>query len=779
MHAIIMAGGKGSRLKPLTCNIPKPMTKLCGKPILQYILELLQKHNISSAGITVKYLSKYIIDYFPNQKYKNINLEFFEEISPLGTAGSVKNASNNITDDFIVISGDAITDCDLSAAIEFHKKNAAYATIIVKSVTDPREYGLVNIDIENNIKGFIEKPGYSQVNTDTANTGIYILNPKVLNLIPNNQEFDFAKDVFPKMLKNNMKLMAFKSNDYWCDIGDLRSFLNCQKDILNKKVNCSLLNKFNSDGNIFKSSKPNGIYKIVPPVYIGENVKIETGAIIGPHSVLEDNCIIGENSKIKGSNIQERVLIDDRSSLIDSIVCSGATVKKDCHLFEGSTIGFNSVIGNSVTVYPNIRIWPQKFVDDNIIITDNIKYSSAKREYIDEDGIIGEAGTELTPEFLAKVGSALGSITCDSAIAVGSNNTPFAINLKNALISGIQSTGTQVWNFGNNFESLFLYGMTFCNLKLGVFINGEKTGTIKIFSEGGLPATRYIERALEATIANGEYNRCRWNDFLPQIDMSGIKGLYENSLKAQAQFGLKDIKAVIKSNNSLIESTMNKILYSLGATLSKDIVININKSGTKLTIENNSLNHHSLSHWQIFCVCCLEEFEKGYNISIPIDAPQIINKMAENYNSKVLRYFKCPADKSDETARTMAKKQAWVRDALMLSIKFLSFLKNSQKSINQIEDIIPKFEISLKTIPCGKNITTILRTISPDNNPTYNTSEGILINYKNGNALIKPLKKGNGLTILAEASKAEFANEICNHFSKIIENAKNNHAANK
>lgn len=771
MHAIIMAGGKGSRLRPLTCNIPKPMTKLCGKPILQYILELLQKHNISSAGITVKYLSQYIIEHFPNKKYKNINLEFFEELSPLGTAGSVKNASKNITDDFIVISGDAITDCDLSAAIEFHKKNLAYATVIVKSVADPREYGLVNIDNENNIKGFIEKPSYSQVNTDTANTGIYILNPKVLSLIPNNQEFDFAKDVFPLMLKNNMKLMAFKSNSYWCDIGDLRSFLNCQKDILNKKVKCNIFNQFNNDGNIFKSSKPHGLYKIIPPVYIGENVKIETGAIIGPNSVLEDNCIIGENSKIKGSNIQERALIDDRSSLIDSIICSGATIKKDCHLFEGSTIGFNSVIGNSVTVYPNIKIWPQKFIEDNIIITDNIKYSSAKREYIDDDGITGEAGTELTPEFLAKVGSALGSITCDSTIAVGSNNTPFAINLKSSLIAGIQSTGTQVWNFGDNFESLFLYGMAFCNLKLGVFINGEKTGTIKIFSEGGLPATRHIERALEATIANGEYNRCRWNDFPPQIDMSGIKGLYANFLKAQATFGLRGLKAIVKSKNPLIESTMNNILTNLGAELSEDTIININQAGTKLTINNRNLNYSSLTHWQVVCACCLEEFEKGYNISIPVDAPQIINKIAESYNSKVFRYFKCPADKSDEAARIIAKKQAWVRDALMLTIKFLSFLKNSQKSIKQIKDIIPEFETSLKTIPCGNNITSILRKISPNNN-TYNTSEGILINYKNGSALIKPLKKGNGLTILAEAYKAEFAKEICNHVSQIIEQAK-------
>ncbi len=773
MHAIVMAGGKGSRLRPLTCNTPKPMVKLCGKPILQYILDLLEHHNILSVDVTVKYLANSIINYFPDQKYKDINLAFFEEPFPLGTAGSVKNAAKNIEDDFVVISGDAITDCDLTSAINFHKKNQADATIIIKNVEDPREYGLVNIDQNNNITGFIEKPGYSQVSTNTANTGIYILNPKVLNLIPDNTECDFAKEVFPKMLKNNMKLLAFKSDFYWCDIGDLNSFLNCQKDVLNKRVNCSLLNKIDSDGNIFASSKPNGIYKIVPPVYIGENVKIENGAIIKSGSVIENNCIIGENTKIDGCNIQERTLIDDRSSLINTIICSGATIKKDCHIFENSTIGFNTVIGNSSTIYPGVKIWPQKFIEDNVIVTDNIKYSSAKKEYIDDEGIIGEAGTELTPEFMAKVGCALGSITSDPIIAVGSNDSCFASNLKYALISGIQSTGTQVWNFGNNFESFFLYGMSSCDIKLGVFINGDKNGLIKLFSEGGLPATRKIERALESTLANGEYVRCRWNEFLPQIDMTGFMGLYEKNLKNQAPFGLRGINVIAKSKNKIIASTVNKILSSLGANLNEEIIININKSGTSISIESNNLKN-SLSYWQIFSICCLSEFEKGCNISIPVDSPQIIDAMAQSYNTKVFRYYHCPTDNTDNQAREIAKTQIWVRDVLMLAIKFLSFLKLSGKSISQIEEIIPNFTITSKSINLqNNNVAQILNNITTNSNLKYKLSEGILIDYKNGYALIKPLKRGNGFKILAESSKAEFANEICNDISKFIEESKN------
>ena len=772
MEAIIMAGGKGSRLRPLTCNIPKPMIKLCGKPILHYILDLLQTHNISSAKITLKYLSNYIIDNFPDNKYKNIKLEFIEESFPLGTAGSVKNAGNDINDDFIVISADAVTDCNLSEAINFHKLRNADATIIIKSVTDPREYGLVNTDKNNNITGFIEKPGYSQVNTNTANTGIYILNPKVLNLIPDNQEFDFAKDVFPQMIKKNMKLLAFKSDFYWCDIGDLNTFLNCQKDILNKKVKCNLLNKFDSDGNIYKSTKPSGFFTVIPPVYIGENVKIENGAAIKAGTVIEDNCIIGENSKINGCNIQERVLINDRSSLINSIIGAGTTIKKDCHIFEGSAIGFNTLIGNSSTIYPGVKIWPQKFIDDNVIVTDNIKYSTVKKSYIDDDGITGEAGTELTSELLVKVGCAIGSITSDLIIATGSNTNPFAINLKNALISGIQSTGKQAWNFGDNFESLFLYGMSSCDIKLGVYIDGNKNTKIKIFSEGGLPATRPIERALEAALANGEYRRCRFNDFLPPMDMSGFKGLYEQALKAEAPFGLKGINASVTSKNPLIKSLMNKIISALGVSLSDEIIIDINESGTSLSVKSKTLDQ-DISYWQAFSICCLSEFEKGYDVAIPIDSPQVIDKIAQNYNTKVLRYFRCPADKSDEKARNMTKKQLWVRDSLLLTVKFLSFFKLSGKSINQISEIIPLFALKSKTISFNNDrLSYILNKLISEDNLNYKISEGILIDYENGSALIKPFKRGDGLTILAESSKEEFATEICNDISEIIEKFK-------
>ncbi len=236
MQAVIMAGGEGSRLRPLTCDIPKPLVPLCGRPIIEYILDLIGKYKFSKANLTLMYKGEKIIQHFENKKYNNIDIEFSFEDKPLGTAGSVKNALKNHDEDFLVISGDAMCDFDLSKAINFHKQKNSMATILLKKVNDPREYGLVNINDSGKVESFIEKPSFANCNCDNANTGIYILSSKVLDLIPENTFFDFAMDLFPKMLEKDMPIYGYIENGYWCDIGNFESYVKCQKDILLNKV---------------------------------------------------------------------------------------------------------------------------------------------------------------------------------------------------------------------------------------------------------------------------------------------------------------------------------------------------------------------------------------------------------------------------------------------------------------------------------------------------------------------------------------------------------------
>ena len=263
MKAIIMAGGEGSRLRPLTCTLPKPMVRLCGKPVSEYILDLLSKHGCTDAVFTLRYLGSQIEDYFDLRRYKGINLDFSYEDTPLGTAGCVKKAAQLLNlkegESFIVISGDAMCDFDLSSAVSYHIKKQADATIITNRVEDPREYGCV-ISYNGFISSFSEKPSY---------TGA-------------------VSDVFPQMLKSKMKLASYEEKGYWCDIGDFSSYKRCQRDMLRGLVSCE-----------FKREVPNmeGV-SIIAPCYIGANVKIGAGTVVNPGCVVEDNVNIGKNCKL-------------------------------------------------------------------------------------------------------------------------------------------------------------------------------------------------------------------------------------------------------------------------------------------------------------------------------------------------------------------------------------------------------------------------------------------------------------------------------------------------
>lgn len=211
MKAVILAGGKGTRLRPLTCHLPKPMVPLLNRPCMEYIVELLRDHGITEIAVTVQYMPEVIRSYFGDGSDWSVRLHYFEETVPLGTAGSIKNAQDFLDERFIVISGDALTDFDLSRAAKEHEQKKSLATMVLSRVNEPLEYGIVMTDEHGKISRFLEKPDWSEVFSDTVNTGIYILEPEVLNHIPFDQEYDFSNQLFPDLLKNGASLYGHVS----------------------------------------------------------------------------------------------------------------------------------------------------------------------------------------------------------------------------------------------------------------------------------------------------------------------------------------------------------------------------------------------------------------------------------------------------------------------------------------------------------------------------------------------------------------------------------------
>lgn len=477
MKAVIMAGGEGSRLRPLTCDLPKPMARLCGRPVMEYILDLLSAHGVEEAAITTRYLPNAISSAFSDGpdaeegQYRSIRLRFALEDQPLGTAGSVKNAAAGFDSDFIVISGDALTDFDLSAAVRFHREKGAAATLLVKEVDDPREYGLIDYNESGRVTGFLEKPGWPQATTDKANTGIYILSPLVLDFIPGHQEFDFSKDLFPSMMEQGLPLFAYEAEGYWCDIGDLGTYLSCQRDILEGKTAFECTGKV-ADGVYCKGEVPRGDYELVPPVYLGQNVRIEDGAHIGPGTVLDDGCHIGHGAAVKRSVLLPGAYAGDRSSISGALLCAGAAVKRGGAIYEGAAAGSGAVIGREAVVLSDVRIWPGKKIDENAVVRENLQFGKTRADYFDDQGISGEAGIEITPELCAKIGAAAGSLFPEGRIGVAYSQGSSAAMLCRALTSGLLSAGCRVMDFGECPQSCWSFAVGFGGLPLGIHITG-------------------------------------------------------------------------------------------------------------------------------------------------------------------------------------------------------------------------------------------------------------------------------------------------------------------
>ncbi len=232
MQAIIMAGGEGERLRPLTCDMPKPMAPVMGRPVMEYALALLKTHGVTRAAVTLKYLPDAIRSHFGDGRDFGVELTYFTEETPLGTAGGVAQARDYLRETFLVLSGDGLTDCDLTAALRSHVASGAEATMVLTRVEDPREYGLVERDGSGRVTRFVEKPQWSQVRGDAANAGIYILEPGVLDRIPKGTFCDFGRDVFPAMLREGRPIHTFLWEGYWCDIGDLDAYRRANRDAL-------------------------------------------------------------------------------------------------------------------------------------------------------------------------------------------------------------------------------------------------------------------------------------------------------------------------------------------------------------------------------------------------------------------------------------------------------------------------------------------------------------------------------------------------------------------
>lgn len=761
MKAVVMAGGEGSRLRPLTCTVPKPMVRVMGKPIIGYILDLLRSHGVNEAAVTLGYLSDTIEKEYSD--YAGIKLNMLREDEPLGTAGCVKRAAADFKEPFLVISGDAMCNFDLSKIMTFHKASGAKITIVASEASDPREYGIVKVDKENRVTGFVEKPSWTQAVSNLANSGVYIVNPECLELIPKGRSYDFAKDLFPMMLEREMPIYCYHTADYWCDVGNIDAYMKCQRDVFDGKMKAP--SGMIADGVYVKDAMPSGDFSIIPPVYIGADVEIAEGAVIGPYAVIDDNCSVERNAKIRYSTVLENCWIGANASVTGALVCSGSALKTGASMFESSVAGSGSIIGAGAQVKPNVLVWPGKIIGGGSTVNSNIKYGSVRAEYLSRNGMDESSGTKLNAETCVRLGAAVGSTRNGKKAGIGFDGSKSAMAMQMAIMSGLIGAGSNIWSFGECFEAELNFLINICGLSAGLFVASKNGREIKICGEGGLSIPRHFERSIEAGMAKCEFHETEESEMKEISDMSSVKQLYKQELMKRAPYGLSGVSASVESENESINSLISGILEKLGVSENGNLVFKIDRSGTRLTA---SVNGENVSYEKLLAICCLNEMKNGRDIAVPYDAPMFLDELAQQHSRRVFRYLSTPADNSDSPARRLAAKQIFVRDALFLSVKLLSVMKERECDFEELLRELPDKYIARRTVSIGFSPSSLADLVGEEEIDLKNSLEGIRLIRSSGKLLIVPERSGETVKILAEADTMEAADELCADITELF-----------
>jgi mannose-1-phosphate guanylyltransferase / phosphomannomutase len=519
VKAVVMAGGEGTRLRPLTSNQPKPMVPIVGKPCMEHILELLGRHGFDDVIVTLAFMPQAIRSYFGDGESLGLSIEYSVEESPLGTAGSVRLASGKLDDTVLVISGDALCDIDLGRLVSFHRERRASVTIGLKSVENPLEFGIVVTDEEGKIERFLEKPSWGQVFSDTINTGIYVLEPEVLKHVPTDRPYDFSKELFPLLLEMGRPMYGLVCDGYWQDIGNLDQYRQANFDALDGQVELDIPG-LRLRGNIWigEGVEIDDLEDVEGPAFVGNYCRISPQASIGPYSVLSASVTLRERARTVRSVIDASTHVG-RSALVEgAVVGRGCDIRSHVRIQEGAAIGDEVVLGAQSQVLPGVRIYPYKEVESGAHIHESLIWESrATSALFGKDGVTGLIDVDLTPDAAVRLAAALGTALKRGARVVASRESPRACRtIKRAMITGLTSAGVEVADLRVLPPAVARHMMKTQGYDAGIHVGVSQADPeriqVRFFEQPGIQMTPDLEKEVAKHFNRREFRRVPFGD---------------------------------------------------------------------------------------------------------------------------------------------------------------------------------------------------------------------------------------------------------------------------
>ena len=518
MKAIVMAGGQGSRLRPLTLSRPKPLLPLVNKPIVAHIIDWLRRFEVDDVVLTLQHQADLFQGYLGEGLDSDITLHYAVEESPLGTAGGVRNTlAKGLVEEgetVLIVSGDAVTDIDLRALVAFHEERLADVTVALHRTHNPLEYGMVITEPDGRIVQFVEKPGWAEVVSDLVNTGIYVINTSILNAVPANVPFDFSNDLFPELLRQNRRLYGLALDGYWTDAGAPADYVRASFDMLEDKVRHDVFGRLQNDHiwlgeNVTIASSA----RISGPVYLGNNVRIKADAVVEGPAVIRDDTVVHERASVIRSILWRGCYVGEGVEINGAVISKQCVLRRNVHVHQGVVIGDKTIVGEGAIIHPNVKIWPNKEVEPGAEVRESIIWGGqGRRVLFGRFGVTGVVNVDLTPEFAAKLGVAFGaSLPKGSIVTINRDMHPGSRMLKRAIISGLPAAGVQVLDLRTQPVPVARYFTHKSEAKSGVHVRispyDRQVVDIRFMDENGMNLGRVKERQVERLFFREDFRR--------------------------------------------------------------------------------------------------------------------------------------------------------------------------------------------------------------------------------------------------------------------------------
>ncbi len=754
MKAIVLAGGFGTRIQPLTNSIPKPMLPILNRPMMEHIIiKLRDELKIKDIAVLLYFKPEIIKEHFKDGKDLGVNITYFQPDDDYGTAGAVAFAREFLDETFIIVSGDLVTNFNFKEIKKFHEDKKSKLTITLTPVENPLEFGVVIANEDDRIEKFLEKPSWGEVFSDTINTGIYFIEPEILDHIPYAENFDFAKDLFPKLMSEDIPLWGCQIEGYWRDVGNPISYRDVYQDIFDGKIKLPFKGEkqkidkatvYLEEGvKLPDQIRMNGV------VVIGKNTKISEGVTL-TNACIGDSAMIKKHSEVLNSILWDDVQIGSKAKINNSVICNDNIIKDEVKASHGVVIAEKCEIGKKTSFEKDLLVWPEKLIDANSVISNNVIWGTKYKSSIFENGkVIGRTNIELSVDVITKLAESFGStLPVGSTVYISRDYHKSSRMLKRAFLSGLLSTGINAIDLQSTPSNVMRFAL---QLNDGIIagihfrqsvIDPLDTEVI-IYTDEGLTVNSKVAKSIERIFFRENYRRVVNTDIGEIYDEAGMEERYidavidnldlnifrthEIKVATDIMFGstayiyptimnelgienvvlnaYSDDKKLSGVGEEVIKSQKN--MENITRAMGLDCSFLIYPNGHKLQIIDDE---GELVYDYIALLAVLDMMDKycgdvKMKVLTPAWTPdfikykniEVVRDKVENFKAKDLQTFDLIANTDGNFAFT---KFGLNKDAVFSSFKILEIIQKSGKKLSKTIAKLPKFVFKGENVAC-------------------------------------------------------------------------------